>query len=672
MKKLFAPAVWLVGRLAYPHKLILAALAFLLPLVFLAALLLLAQQKALDSTHHERAGLALQLPALELLVALHAHHAGIQAAAAGDAGFQQQLPKRKEGVENALSQLRSVTESAFTGADESTVWAELGKQWQALKAESPDASAGLESHLALNRLLRSGLSTLSDTSRVRVDSDPAIAALVDSVSIKLPLLVESLGLARDIGLAAIISQRLKTKLRNHLLVVRGGIDPLIGWNIENIEKAIALRPELKAPLEAPLSTLGSAPLALQEVLTTKVLDTTDFDIAPADYDGRGSLAIASALELARAVIPEVDKRLAAREDDVRFQRNAVFTLIIVLLLALVYGFIGAYLSIVRGIDDLSLAARSMAGGDLSARVRPTSRDEVGALATHFNEMADSFALLIGNTVAAASDLTRSAEQVHDSSAQIESAAEKQNEAVARTASAVQQLTVSVHEVAENARETDRVTARADEAAHQGTLRAGDATREMELIVSGVRQAVELIGNLETQSRQISTIVRTIQEIADQTNLLALNAAIEAARAGDHGRGFSVVADEVRKLAERTRGSTLEVSETVGAIQRDIQHAVKMMNQSSEQVGGGAAMLTELSTLLVNIRHTVNVASRHIVDIVNATSEQSKASSEIARNTQEIAAMAEQSHASASSTTTAAGELAALASRLSSSVEQLTT
>ena len=664
MNKLFAPAAWLVGRLCYPHKLMATAAAFVLPLLILAGLLLFQQQQALSSTSQERAGLSMQLPALVLLAALHDHHAAMQAANAGDTEFLQQLPIRREEVKKALKELNAISPDSALNA--------LNTRWEALSAQTPETDDGLEAQLELNRLLRQGLTAISDSSGIRGDSDPAIAALVDSVSIKLPLLVENLALARDLGLSAVVSKRLKAKIRQRLQVVRGGIDPLIGWNMENVEKAVTLQPSLKAALEAPLSSLANAPLGLQEVLTTKVLDTTDFDISPSDYYQRGSQAIASALELARASIPAVDQMLELREKNLLLKRNFVFGLIVVVLLVLTYGFIGAYQSIVRGIDDLSVAARTMAGGDLRARVVPSSNDEAGALAIHFNEMADSFGELIRNTVSAADNLNLSVLQVQDSSGQIEKATERQNEAAARTANAVQQLTVSIHEVAEHARETNRVTDEADKMTHEGVQRITDATQGMELIVTGVNEAVEVIRQLESRSMDIGNIVKAIQEIAEQTNLLALNAAIEAARAGEHGRGFAVVADEVRKLAERTRSATQEIGLTIGAIQKDIHCAVMKMSESSSQVGDNAIMVTELSDLLTHIRHTVNITSQHIGDIVNATTEQSEASSEITRNTQEIAVMAEQSHASACSTSESARELASLAGRLSHSVANLTT
>jgi methyl-accepting chemotaxis protein len=109
MKKLFAPAAWLAGRLSFRHKLLVTAAAFLVPLLILAGLLLLEQQKALDLTIRERAGLAVQLPAIELLAATHEHHASLQAVHAGDEQFRQRIAQQREQVESALNKLRAQT-----------------------------------------------------------------------------------------------------------------------------------------------------------------------------------------------------------------------------------------------------------------------------------------------------------------------------------------------------------------------------------------------------------------------------------------------------------------------------------------------------------------------------------------------------------------------------------
>lgn len=105
--------------------------------------------------------------------------------------------------------------------------------------------------------------------------------------------------------------------------------------------------------------------------------------------------------------------------------------------------------------------------------------------------------------------------------------------------------------------------------------ADDGAKTIMASVTKVNTVAEQFGNAAQQVRRlgdktqtITSIVKTIKEIADQTNLLALNAAIEAARAGESGRGFAVVADEVRKLAERTTSSTTEISQTIETIQAE--------------------------------------------------------------------------------------------------------
>lgn len=669
MKSLFIPAMWFVGRLSYRHKLLLTAAAFLLPLLVFAGLLLSVHQKELAATQRERAGLALQLPALELLAAAHDHHAAVQALAAGDDSYRQALAERRSRVDEGLRSLRGQTQAAFGETLAGEAWSAVAQQWAQWdkQAGGGDAGDAFDAQLEFNRALRLGLMQVSDHGGIRSDGDPAVAALVDSLSVKLPLLFESLGVARDVGLGAVVAKRLKPKLRNRLLVVRGGIDPLISWNLENVEKTLSLQPEHAALLEAPASALGSAPLGLQELLTTKIIDTTDYDIAATEYENRGTAATLAALDLARAIVPVVDARLAARIDSLALKRNGIVAVIGGILLLLGYGFVGAYMSIMRGIDNLSAATKRMAAGDLAVRVTPNSSDEAAEMAWNFNEMAEGFSALIRNTIASARELNGSVESVHASSARIEHATERQSEAAARTASAVQQLTVSIHEVAEHARETDRVTTEADRAARRGAEHAADAACRMDEIVAGVDEAVTVIRKLESQSREIGHVVLAIREIAEQTNLLALNAAIEAARAGEHGRGFSVVADEVRKLAERTRRATEDVAGTIGSIQQDIQTAVLSMHQSSDQVRGSAGVVTELSEILTRMRETVGATARHIEEIAHATAEQSNAGSEIARNTQEISSMAEDCHASAQSASAASRALAALSGRLGKSV-----
>lgn len=672
MKTIFAPAIWLVGRLSYRHKLLLTGITFALPIFLLGGLLLLGKQQDIHHLQRERAGLALQLPALQLLAAIQDHHGAFQGAAAGDSGFAALLPQRRQAVAAALETVTRTQAGPARGLDNEAAWTDLTQHWQALAATSPDNDDGLDAHSELTQLTRNWLGQVSDASGLRLDGDTATAALVDTLSVKLPLLVESLGLARDVGIGAVARKRLKSSLRQRLTVVRGTLDPLVVWSGENLDKALALHPELQAGLEGPAGALSSGVLGLEEYLTTKVIDTTDFDISPADYGARGDTALSSVLTLAQALAPAVDGLLAARQAHLENIRNLVAAGLVLMSLLLIYGFVAAYISIMRGIAGLQEAAAVMASGDLRARVVPVSRDEVAKAAASFNAMAETFTGLIRGTAGAAGQVALAVDELQASSAQVEAASGQQTDAAARTAAAVQQLTVSITEVAEHARETARMAEAADTAASQGEARAQAAAQDMGEIVAGVQETVGVIQALEGRSREIGKVVQAIQEIAEQTNLLALNAAIEAARAGEHGRGFSVVADEVRKLADRTGASTREIGATIGAIQDDIRQAVSGMGESGQRVSGSAQLVQGLAEALGEIRSAVGQSALHVRDIVDATAGQTEAGTDIARNVQAIADMAEENHAAIHAAVEASTELAQLAGRLTASVAGLTT
>ena len=128
-----------------------------------------------------------------------------------------------------------------------------------------------------------------------------------------------------------------------------------------------------------------------------------------------------------------------------------------------------------------------------------------------------------------------------------------------------------------------------------------AIEKMRLLSEQVRASSEQVRGLGERTSKITSILNSIREIADQTNLLALNAAIEAARAGESGRGFAVVADEVRKLAERTSGSTAEISRMITGILGETQSVIDSMSGSLAQVEEGVSLANAAGDAIVKIR-----------------------------------------------------------------------
>ena len=187
--------------------------------------------------------------------------------------------------------------------------------------------------------------------------------------------------------------------------------------------------------------------------------------------------------------------------------------------------------------------------------------------------------------------------------------------------------------------------------------------DIDAIALSVSSSAELINRLETQSREIASVVNVIKEVADQTNLLALNAAIEAARAGEQGRGFAVVADEVRKLAERTGNSTREITDTIDVMREGAQAASTAMMNAVEQVTASVSRASGACDMIRKIGEGSREAVGMVSEITDAIHEQSASSTSVAQSVERIAQMAEQSAAAAQSSADTAQQLNTLAQEM---------
>jgi methyl-accepting chemotaxis protein len=226
--------------------------------------------------------------------------------------------------------------------------------------------------------------------------------------------------------------------------------------------------------------------------------------------------------------------------------------------------------------------------------------------------------------------------------------------------AVEQMTVSISHVSDNAANAERATTDSHNHSNQGALVINEAVAEIAKIASAVTNSSNMIADLERRSVEIQGIASVINDIADQTNLLALNAAIEAARAGEQGRGFAVVADEVRKLAERTAKSTREITGMLAVIQECTRAAVSSMNEGVTLVANGTDLANQAGNSIIQISESANRVVSEVNDISAALREQKAASEDIAKSVEKIAQMAEENSAASHETATAATSLKDLA------------
>ncbi|WP_422396091.1 methyl-accepting chemotaxis protein [Pseudomonas trivialis] len=237
---------------------------------------------------------------------------------------------------------------------------------------------------------------------------------------------------------------------------------------------------------------------------------------------------------------------------------------------------------------------------------------------------------------------------------------RQNNEIEQAATAVNEMTSAVEEVARNAVSTSEASRNATASAGDGRDLVQETVSAIERMSGDVQATATLIGELANESRDIGKVLDVIRGLADQTNLLALNAAIEAARAGEAGRGFAVVADEVRALAHRTQQSTSEIERMIGSIQSGTEHAVDSMRNSTERaestlsIAKGAGLsLDTINTAIVEINE------RNLV-IASAAEEQAQVAREVDRNLVNIRDLSVQSATGASQTSAASSELSRLA------------
>ncbi len=289
------------------------------------------------------------------------------------------------------------------------------------------------------------------------------------------------------------------------------------------------------------------------------------------------------------------------------------------------------------------AAEATAAGDLTTPVRVEGSDEIGRMLQAVATMQQSLREMLGEIRRNTDHLSEAATTLATVAGDVERAVNEQNDASSTMAAAVEELTVSIGEVAKNAEEASSVARESGAIAKEGGEVMQRTVESIKKIADRVTEAAKDIGQLEKHSAEITSIVNVIETIAEQTNLLALNAAIEAARAGEYGRGFAVVADEVRKLAERTTISTQEITEMIAHIQQGTKQAVTAMETSVAEVEQGVQLANAAGESIERIAEGSGRVIDYASHISDALKEQSVASNQVARNVETIVQMADKNH-----------------------------
>ena len=326
-------------------------------------------------------------------------------------------------------------------------------------------------------------------------------------------------------------------------------------------------------------------------------------------------------------------------------------------------------SIVRPLNQALEVAEAVAAGDLTRDFSIEGKDEPARLLTALKNMQQSLRSTIQGIADSSNQLASAAEELNTVTEDSTRGLHQQNHEIESAATAVNEMTAAVDEVARNAVATSEASRESDATAQHGRQQVIKTVESIGLLAGDVTTTATQVEQLAGQVRDISKVLDVIRSIAEQTNLLALNAAIEAARAGDAGRGFAVVADEVRALAHRTQQSTQEIEQMIGDVHQGTDKAVTAMQASNQRARATLEVARTAGEALDGITRAISQISERNLVIASASEEQAQVAREVDRNLINIRDLSLQSSAGANQTSAASQELASLAINLNELVSR---
>lgn len=365
---------------------------------------------------------------------------------------------------------------------------------------------------------------------------------------------------------------------------------------------------------------------------------------------------------------------------IKLQRYILVVSLVFFAASLVVGGLTAWIvgrRLAKPIIAMVESTKRLAEGDLTVTIALKRQDELGLLASSFEEMRLNLtdiihrlrqnASLLENSSStlftASSELTQGSNQVVASIASEAQAAEERAVHLEHVSQLVQAVSESVHVVDQRAVEIAELSGTAQRLSRLGNEQAHQIATQMQDIQSSGAETSEQLQLLEQRTQDISNVMGMIREISSQINMLSLNASIEAARAGENGRGFAVVAQEIQRLANQTNASVGRITESIGEMSVSTDRVLQANAKSSQAIEKGVELIMDNGKLFDQIQSSVSHLAGGVSNIASHTVDIAKSAAHTMSTVQEVTAISEESVATSE-------EISATTQQQDASIQQL--
>ncbi|CAH3681404.1 methyl-accepting chemotaxis protein [Enterobacter hormaechei] len=291
-----------------------------------------------------------------------------------------------------------------------------------------------------------------------------------------------------------------------------------------------------------------------------------------------------------------------------FSRNSSLFIAVIIVQFIALFLLWAYMTkyLVTPINTVKKSIEEVTSGKLGVSIPEFGNNCAGRLIPGINSLSNNIATLVREIRASSQTAMTLSDQLSSRSAQLSVKTEQQSASLVQTAASMEEMAASTKNNADNTR-------LASEQANIATLQARKGGELMGQVANNMQSITDC-------AQQMTEIISLIDGIAFQTNILALNAAVEAARAGDHGKGFSVVAGEVRSLAHRSAEAAKNIKSLIEVTSHNVTQGVNVVSEAEKNMHDIVTGSGNVSRLMDEISASTSEQEKGISQITQALSE----------------------------------------------------